>query len=60
MSLARETKICMALQQRLFELESALRKADERRASEAVSFADQLAKRHAEFTASLAQAASVA
>ena len=45
-SLARETKICLALQQRLFELESA-----------AVSFADQLAKRHAEFTASLAQAA---
>ena len=56
-SLARETRICLALQQRLFELESALRKADERRASEAVSFADQLAKRHAEFTASLAQAA---
>ena len=56
-SLARETRICMALQQRLFELESALRKADERQASEAVSFADQLAKRHAEFTASLAQAA---
>jgi coenzyme F420-reducing hydrogenase delta subunit len=56
-SLARETRICMALQQRLFELESALRKADERRASEAASFAEQLAKRHAEFTASLAQAA---
>ncbi len=56
-SLARETKICMALQQRLLELESALGEADERRASEAVSFADQLAKRHAEFTASLAQAA---
>ena len=55
-SLARETRICMALQQRLFELETALRKADERQASEAVSFADQLAKRHAEFTASLAQA----
>lgn len=56
-SLARETRICMALQQRLLELESALLKADERQASEAVSFADQLAKRHAEFTASLAQAA---
>ena len=56
-SLARETRICLALQQRLFELESALRKADERRAAEAVSSADQLAKRHAEFTANLAQAA---
>ena len=52
-SLARETRICMALQQRLFELESALREADDRRASEAVSFADQLAK----FTMSLTQAA---
>jgi hypothetical protein len=56
-SLARETRICAALQQRLFDLESALRKADERRASEAVSFADLLAKRHAVFTANLAQAA---
>ncbi|MCA1562857.1 MAG: hypothetical protein LC753_03745 [Acidobacteria bacterium] len=56
-SLARETRICMALQQRLLELEGALRRADERRASEAVAFADQLAMRHAEFTASLAQAA---
>jgi len=56
-SLARESRICMALQQRLFELETAVRKADERRASEAVSFADQLAKRHSEFTASMAQAA---
>jgi PAS domain S-box-containing protein len=56
-SLARETRIGVALQQRLLELESALAKADERRASEAVSFAAQLAKRHAEFTASLAQAA---
>lgn len=55
-SLARETRICVALQQRLLELESALAKADERRASEAASFTDQLAKRHAEFTASLAQA----
>ena len=54
---ARDTRIAMALQQRLFELESTLRKADERQASEAVSFADQLAKRHAEFTASLTQAA---
>jgi coenzyme F420-reducing hydrogenase delta subunit len=56
-SLTRETRICAALQQRLFDLESALRKADERRASEAVSFADLLAKRHAVFTANLAQAA---
>jgi PAS domain S-box-containing protein len=56
-SLAREAKICTTLQQRLFELESALRKADDRWASDAASFADQLAKRHVEFTASLAQAA---
>ena len=56
-SLARETKTCMALQNRLLELEGALRKADERRATEAASFADQLARRHAEFTTSLAQAA---
>lgn len=56
-SLARESRICVALQQRLFELEIALRKADERRASEAAQSADQLAKRHAEFTASLAQTA---
>ena len=55
--LTRETRIGKALQQRLFELESGLRNADERRVSEAVSFADHLAKRHAEFAASLAQAA---
>lgn len=53
-SLAREARICTALQQRLLELESALRNADERQASEAGAFADQLAKRHSEFTASLA------
>jgi PAS domain S-box-containing protein len=56
-SLAREARICTTLQQRLFELESALGNADERRASDAASFADQLAKRHVEFTTSLAQAA---
>jgi len=54
-SLSRETRICVALQQRLFELETALREADERRAWEAVFVADQLASREAEFTASLAQ-----
>ncbi len=58
-SLAREARICAALQQRLFELESAVRNADERRASGAASFADQLARRHAEFTASLTQAAQL-
>jgi hypothetical protein len=52
-SLAREARVCTALQQRLFELEDALRHADEQRASEAVAFADQLAARHAEFTESL-------
>jgi hypothetical protein len=56
-ALAREARICTALQQRLFELESALRDADEHRASEAAAFADQLARRHAEFTESLAAAA---
>ena len=52
-SLAREARICKALQERLFELEHALRTADDRRTAEAGAFADQAAKRHAEFTASL-------
>ena len=55
--LARETKVGLTLQQRLFDIESALRKADERQALEAASFAEQLAKRHTEFTANLAQVA---
>ncbi|HET7696354.1 MAG TPA: hypothetical protein VFK57_11640 [Vicinamibacterales bacterium] len=54
-SLAREARLCTALQQRVFELESALRTAEERRTAEAGAFADQVAKRHAEFTASLTQ-----
>jgi hypothetical protein len=52
-SLVREARICKGLQQTLFELEAALRAAEERRTSEAGAFADQLARRHAEFTASL-------
>lgn len=56
-SLAREARICTALQLRLVELEGALRNADERRATDAAASADQLAKRHAEFTESLAEAA---
>lgn len=51
---ARDARICAALQERLFLLESAQGNAEERRAAEAAAFADQLAKRHAEFTASLA------
>jgi hypothetical protein len=38
-SLSRETKICVALQQSLFELETKLREADERRASDAADLA---------------------
>jgi hypothetical protein len=56
-SLTLATRICTALQQRLFELEAALRDADERRASEAAAAAEHLAQRHTEFTASLTQAA---
>jgi PAS domain S-box-containing protein len=56
-TLAREARICTALQHRLLEVEAELRNAEERRASETAAAADQLAKRHAEFTASLAQAA---
>jgi hypothetical protein len=56
-SLAREARICTALQQRLFELEGALTDAEERTTSAAAAFADQLASRHAEFTASLTQTA---
>ncbi len=56
-ALTRESRICTALQQRLLELEAAVRIADERRAADAVTSADQLARRHAEFTSSLAQAA---
>jgi hypothetical protein len=52
-SRAREARICTALQERLFELERAVRNADERSAAEVASFAEQLARRHAEFTASL-------
>jgi hypothetical protein len=54
-ALTRESRICTALQERLFELENALRTAEERRAADAGAFADQVAKRHAEFTASLTQ-----
>src|SRR5690349_4949511 len=52
-TLAREVRICTALQERLFELERSLRDAEERRAADAGAFADQLARRHAEFTANL-------
>ena len=53
-ALARETKIGTTLQDRLLELEQALRAAEEHNAAEVASFADQLARRHVEFTASLA------
>ena len=56
-ALTRESRICTLLQQRLLELEAALRSAQEQRASDAAVSADQLAKRHAEFTAGLTQAA---
>ena len=53
-ALAREARVGTALQDRLLELEKALRTAEEHKAAEVASFADQLAKRHVEFTASLA------
>ncbi|HEV3484786.1 MAG TPA: hypothetical protein VG106_05220, partial [Vicinamibacterales bacterium] len=56
-ALSREARISTALQERLLELEAALREADERRAAEAVASSDQLATLHAEFTSSLARAA---
>lgn len=57
-ALSREARICGALQQRLLDLETALKSAEERRAADAVESAGQLAKRHAEFTASLTEAAN--
>jgi hypothetical protein len=52
-SVSREARICTMLQQRVFELEHEVRAAEERRAADAGAFADQSARRHAEFTASL-------
>lgn len=54
---ARQTRICTGLQQRMHELEGALRAAEERRVAETVALANQLAARHAEFTADLARTA---
>ena len=53
-AMAREARVGTALQDRLLELERALRTAEEDNAAEVASFADQLARRHVEFTASLA------
>jgi PAS domain S-box-containing protein len=53
-ALSRDANVGTALQARLFELEAALRTAEEQNAAEVASFAEQLAKRHVEFTASLA------
>jgi len=53
-ALAREAKVGTGLQDRLLELEKALRTTEEDNAAEVAEFADQLAKRHVEFTASLA------
>ena len=50
----RDAKLGTALQARLLKLEDALRAAEEENAAEVASFAEQLAKRHVEFTASLA------
>ncbi|HEY2434963.1 MAG TPA: hypothetical protein VGI12_20000 [Vicinamibacterales bacterium] len=54
-SRARDAKIAVGLQERLLEFERALQIADERRASDVAALSDQLARRHAEFTAALAQ-----
>ena len=58
-ALNRDAKIGTALQERLLELEHALRTAEEENAAEVASFADQLARRHVEFTASLASSTQV-
>src|SRR4029450_5912235 len=52
---ARTTRICTALQERLLELEAALRQADQQGGSEAAAAVDRLTQRHGEFTASPAQ-----
>jgi chromosome segregation ATPase len=54
---SRTAKVCTSLQERLLELEAALRQAEHQRVSDATSAVDRLTQRHAEFTASLAQVA---
>jgi PAS domain S-box-containing protein len=54
---ARNAKICTALQERLLELEAAVRQIEQQRAADAAAAVDRLTQRHAEFTASLAHAA---
>ena len=54
---SRTAKVCTSLQERLLEIEAALQKAEQQRVSESASAVDRLTQRHADFTASLAQAA---
>ena len=56
---ARTAKICLALQERLLDLEGALRQTEQQRAAESEAAVDRLTRRHAEFTASLAEGARV-
>ena len=54
-ALARTNSICIALQERLLELEAELHRAEERHATQTVA-AEQLIRREAELSAALAQA----
>jgi hypothetical protein len=57
-ALARITRICTGLQERLLELEAALHGADERHTAQTAA-AEQLARREAELVAAVAEAAAV-
>ena len=57
-ALARTNRICTALQEQLFELEGAVRRADEREAAHAAT-TRQLAQRETELSAALGAAAAV-
>ena len=56
-AMARAARICRTLEQRVLELDAALRQSEQRRATDTAAAVDHLARRHAEFTASLTQAA---
>ncbi len=58
-ALSRTNKICTVLQERLLDLEGALRSADQRHAAQAAA-AEQLARRETELSAALVEAAATA
>src|SRR5688572_9964849 len=57
-ALSRTNKICTVLQERLLDLEGALRSADQRHAAQAAA-AEQLARRETELSAALVEAAAI-